>query len=242
MRLQAIAERPPRGEPRKAGVKAQAVSWFRLAKAWYSICRAVVADEVSPTTSAIWSSAPTSVSYAPVMVVYAFYIFDRHAECIYKKRWTPRPPSSTGSKGVITGAAPQPKALSAEDDAKLIFGTVFSLRNMTRKLGGQEDNFISYRTGHYKLHYYETPTSLKFVMVTDTKANNLRIVLHQIYVSLYVEYVVKNPLSPIEHPGGVGVDCEMFELGVEQFVVRYPSHRDVLGVQLNRMLILRTPL
>lgn len=27
-------------------------------------------------------------------------------------------------------------------------------------------------------------------MVTDTKTNNLRIVLHQIYVSLYVEYGV----------------------------------------------------
>ena len=49
-------------------------------------------------------------------------------------------------------------------------------------------SFISYRTGHYKLHYYETPTSLKFVMVTDTRTNNLRIVLHQIYVGLYVEY------------------------------------------------------
>lgn len=49
-------------------------------------------------------------------------------------------------------------------------------------------SFISYRTGSYKLHYYETPTSLKFVMVTDTKTSNLRIVLHQIYVSLYVEY------------------------------------------------------
>ncbi|KAL8764229.1 MAG: hypothetical protein Q9184_000198 [Pyrenodesmia sp. 2 TL-2023] len=181
------------------------------------------------------------------MVVYSFYIFDRHgiyaflivpsdteltpelADCIYKKRWTPRP-SSTGSKASgILGAAPQPKALSAEDDAKLIFGTVFSLRNMTRKLGGEEDNFISYRTGHYKLHYYETPTSLKFVMVTDTKTNNLRIVLHQIYVSLYVEYVVKNPLSPIEHPGGIGVNCEMFELGVEQFVVCFPLIIDVFG-------------
>jgi trafficking protein particle complex subunit 1 len=30
-------------------------------------------------------------------------------------------------------------ALSAEDDAKLIFGTVFSLRNMVRKLGGEDD-------------------------------------------------------------------------------------------------------
>ena len=105
-------------------------------------------------------------------------------------------------------------------------------------------SFISYRTGHYKLHYYETPTSLKFVMVSDTKTNNLRVVLHQIYISLYVEYgefgvlhhygnvgtshthnwpVVKNPLSPIEHPGGVGVNCEMFELGVEQFVVSKPE-------------------
>ena len=49
-------------------------------------------------------------------------------------------------------------------------------------------SFMSYRTSHYKLHYYETPTSLKFVMVTDTKTSNLRMVLHQIYVSLYVEY------------------------------------------------------
>ena len=96
-------------------------------------------------------------------------------------------------------------------------------------------------------------------MLTDTKTNNLRIVLHQIYVSLYVEYgmfrdrcifhsecgmwresrdvgpccepkqsvadallviiVVKNPLSPVEHPGGLGVNCEMFELGLEQFIV-----------------------
>ncbi|MCJ1472801.1 TRAPP subunit bet5 [Lambiella insularis] len=146
----------------------------------------------------------------------------------------------------------QARALSAEDDAKLVFGTIFSLRNMVRKLGGVDDkyeppvprsmqmklgvgtwgrrnreamkadlmsdSFISYRTGHYKLHYYETPTSLKFVLVTDTKMNNLRIVLHQIYVGLYVEYVVKNPLVPVEHSRGVGLDCEMFELGLDQFI------------------------
>ena len=33
------------------------------------------------------------------------------------------------------------------------------------------------------------------------------------------EPVIKNPLSPVEHPGGIGVNCELFELGVEQFVV-----------------------
>ena len=34
---------------------------------------------------------------------------------------------------------------------------------------------------------------------------------------------MKNPLSPVEHPGGVGVNCELFELGVEQFVVSGPD-------------------
>jgi len=108
--------------------------------------------------------------------------------------------------------------LSAQDDAKLIFGTIFSLRNMVRKLGGPEDSFISFRTGQYKLHYYETPTNIKFVMLTDTQTLNMRNVLHQIYVNLYVEFVVKNPLSPVEHPGGEGVANELFELALDQFV------------------------
>ncbi|KAL2219785.1 TRAPP complex subunit [Thermoascus aurantiacus ATCC 26904] len=112
---------------------------------------------------------------------------------------------------------------SADDDAKLIFGTVYSLRNMVRKLGGEDDSFISYRTSQYKLHYYETPTNIKFVMITDTKSPSMRVALQQIYVNLYVEYVVKNPLSPIEHPGGVGVNNELFEESLEQFVTRVLS-------------------
>ncbi len=83
-------------------------------------------------------------------------------------------------------------------------------------------------------------------MITDaSKAHgNLRIALHQIYVNLYVEYVVKNPLAPVEHGshaaggannkdggkdgrkgngsgggGGGGVKSELFELGIEKFLV-----------------------
>ncbi|EON66608.1 hypothetical protein W97_05854 [Coniosporium apollinis CBS 100218] len=167
------------------------------------------------------------------MVVYSFYIFDRHTECIYTRRWNQRPPSAskpvrpqsgaslTSNGDTIPGAR---KGLSREDDAKLIFGTIFSLRNMVKRLGGEDDVFISYRTGDYKLHYYETPTRLKFVMLTDTKTNNLRIVLQQIWANLYVEFVVKNPLSPVEHPGGVGVANELFEMGLDSFITQvFPS-------------------
>lgn len=87
-----------------------------------------------------------------------------------------------------TGAAAKTKSTRAQNDAKLIFGTVFSLRNMVRKLGGDDDAFISYRTGQYRMHYYETPTNLRFVLLTDTATMSMRNVLHQIYINLWVEY------------------------------------------------------
>lgn len=105
------------------------------------------------------------------------------AECIYLKSWLPsNRPASSG------GTVPPPSLSASSDDAKLVFGTVFSLRNMARKLGGDDDAFISYRTGQYKLHFYETPANLRFVMITDTASVSMRNVLHQIYINLWVEY------------------------------------------------------
>lgn len=81
-----------------------------------------------------------------------------------------------------------PRKSKNDDNAKLIFGTVFSLRNMVRKLGGDDDAFIAYRTAGYKLHYYETPTNLRFALLTEPGALSMRNVLHQIYINLWVEY------------------------------------------------------
>ncbi|KAL8400211.1 hypothetical protein RB594_000559 [Gaeumannomyces avenae] len=165
------------------------------------------------------------------MAVYSFYIFDRHTECIYTKQWLPPPRDEAATAagagagaGAIGGGGGggggRGKAVrdSRADDAKLIFGTVFSLRNMVRKLGGDDDAFVAYRTAQYKLHFYETPTNLRFVLLTDTASMSMRNVLHQIYINLWVEYVVKNPLSPAEHRGGEGVKNELFELGLDQFI------------------------
>ncbi|KEZ41533.1 hypothetical protein SAPIO_CDS7694 [Scedosporium apiospermum] len=160
-----------------------------------------------PITNNAASRPEITTAAAAAMPVYSFYIFDRHTECIYSRSWLPPDPSR-----------PTPRATTSSDDAKLIFGTVFSLRNMVRKLGGDDDAFISYRTGQYKLHYYETPANLRFVMITDTGSMSMRNVLHQIYINLWVEYVVKNPLAPVEHKGGAGVRNELFELGLDQFV------------------------
>ncbi|TGJ77556.1 hypothetical protein E0Z10_g10717 [Xylaria hypoxylon] len=169
--------------------------------------------------------------------VYSLYIFDRHTECIYSKQWLQpaapapsalpsaapdQPRQANGADPAVTDTEKPPPAKprrnKSGDDAKLIFGTVFSLRNMVRKLGGDDDAFISFRTAQYKMHYYETPTNLRFALLTEPGALSMRNVLHQIYINLWVEYVVKNPLSPVEHKGGEGVRNEMFELGLDKFI------------------------
>ena len=73
-------------------------------------------------------------------------------------------------------------------------------------------------------------------MITDTKTNNLRVVLHQIWANLYVEFVVKNPLSPAEHSGGIGVANELFESGLASFMVGTLKLR---GLTIFFLLILR---
>jgi hypothetical protein len=56
--------------------------------------------------------------------------------------------------------------------------------------------------------------------------------------ALLMGIVVKNPLSPVEHPGGIGVNCEMFELGVEQFVVNILVTSPCLLVNSDRRTLL----
>lgn len=41
----------------------------------------------------------------------------------------------------MTSVGPTKPGESNDDDSKLIFGTVFSLRNMVRKLGGDDDRY-----------------------------------------------------------------------------------------------------
>lgn len=48
-----------------------------------------------------------------------------------------RSAETPGQNAAPTGLGQTVRA--GDDDAKLVFGTVFSLRNMVRKLGGEED-------------------------------------------------------------------------------------------------------
>lgn len=58
-------------------------------------------------------------------------------------------------------------------------------------------SFVSFTTSQYKLHYYETPTNIKFVMLTDLKSPPMRVALQQIYINLFVEYGGCHPFHDI---------------------------------------------
>ncbi|ORY86888.1 transport protein particle subunit bet5 [Protomyces lactucae-debilis] len=145
-------------------------------------------------------------------MIYAFHLFNRQCEPVYTKQW--RTSVST---------------LSRADLNKLLFGTIFSLRNLIRKLSPTgQDGFFSYRTDAYRCHVLETPSLLRFVLITSPEVEGTQMlpVLRSIYESLYTEYVVKNPLS-LRDLGALGeqvVGCELFVLALDQFIMTLPTY------------------
>ncbi|KAH9485433.1 Transport protein particle subunit bet5 [Psilocybe cubensis] len=107
--------------------------------------------------------------------------------------------------------------LPFDEEAKLVYGVVISLRNMIRKLSGRDEQFVNYRTSAYKLHLFETITGFKFVMLSDPKTDSLRFVLRQIYVGPFLEYVVRNPLVKMDSREQ-GIDNEYFRASVDRLI------------------------
>lgn len=140
------------------------------------------------------------------------YIFNRNGVCLHYHVWW-RPHNT----------------LSHQQDQKLMFGLLFSLKSFTAKmdpvggnkgtlgmpsLPGQGCSFHSFRTNTYKLSFMESPSGIKLILITDPRMGDLRDALKFIYNNIYVEYVVKNPL----YTPGLPFTCELFNATLDQYV------------------------
>ncbi|CAM8963830.1 hypothetical protein QQ045_005987 [Rhodiola kirilowii] len=159
-------------------------------------------SEISPSPT-----APTaSRNNAHVM-----YIFNRNGVCLLYKEWN-RPL----------------KTLDAQQDHKLMFGLLFSLKSLTAKmdptdadkgnlgvpqLPGHGCSFHSFRTNTYKLSFMESPSGIKIILITHPRTGDLRESLKYIY-NLYVKYVAMNPL----YTPGSTIRCELFDTALDQYV------------------------
>jgi hypothetical protein len=81
----------------------------------------------------------------------------------------------------------------------------------------RDEQFVNYRTSAYKLHLFETPSGYKFILLSDPKSDSMRLVLRQIYVGPFLEYVVRNPLVKMDSRE-YGIDNEYFRSSVDRFV------------------------
>ncbi|MQL98102.1 hypothetical protein Taro_030808, partial [Colocasia esculenta] len=141
--------------------------------------------------SAEVNPSPPAPAGAGTVLSYMLYLFNRHGVCLLYREWH-RPV----------------RTLDAQQDQKLMFGLLFSLRSFTAKidptsvekgnlgvplLPGQGCSFHSFSTNTYKLSFMESASGVKIILVTHPKCGDLREYMAYIY-NLYVEYVPKNPI------------------------------------------------
>ncbi|XP_061814994.1 trafficking protein particle complex subunit 1 [Nerophis lumbriciformis] len=141
-----------------------------------------------------------------MMTVHNLYIFDRNGKCLYYSEWNRK----------------KQAGISKDEEFKLMYGMLFSIRSFVTKMSPLDlrDGFLSFQTSRYRLHYFETPSGLMFVMNTDLSVNNARDTLQHIYSNLYVENIVKNPTCVL----GDALDSELFSTRLDAFIKALPYY------------------
>lgn len=132
------------------------------------------------------------------MAIYSFHIFDRHCNCIYNREF------SNSDGGSIN-------KLNNSDTSKLLFGMIYSLKNILTKLAGSGGfdesgtrnenilNFLkSFSTNDFRIHYYESMTNLKFILISNSEIDNLQNILWELYSNYYVKHISFNYLSAVD--------------------------------------------
>uniref|UniRef100_V9LFB3 Trafficking protein particle complex subunit n=1 Tax=Callorhinchus milii TaxID=7868 RepID=V9LFB3_CALMI len=134
------------------------------------------------------------------MTVHNLYIFDRNGSCLHYNEWNRK----------------KQAGMSKEQEYQLMYGMLFSIRSFVNKMSpvDSSDGFLSFNTSRYKLHYYETATGVKIVITTDLGVGSIRDILSQIYSTIYVEYVVKNPLCGLNEP----IQSELFRSKLDNYI------------------------
>lgn len=92
--------------------------------------------------------------------------------------------------------------ISQDEEFKLMYGMIFSIKSFISRMSPVDfkDGFLNFCTSSYKLHFYETPSGLKFIVNTSLDVDSLKETLQHIYSAMYIEHIIKNPLAKLGQP------------------------------------------
>ena len=166
------------------------------------------------------------------MAVHSLHIFDRTGKTLFTKRY---------AKPDIANPTEEPEQLS--EQRKLVFGMIFSLREITKLLASSPQaaasGLHSVETGKCTLYHYESASGLRFALYcsnsdstrsgpgdgagTNTSSTNynkaIRTALAQVYNELWIQCVTRSPLyTPTAH----NVQDTNFEQSLDAFLKAQP--------------------
>lgn len=141
------------------------------------------------------------------------YIYNRKGKCLFYKEWL-RP---------LNTLLDDP-----EEEKKLVFGMIYSLKDLTSKLtpdlpsnsssGNGSGGLQTVRTNAFSLHHYQSVSGIIFVLNLDPDAPYQSQVFDHIYSTLYVDYVVRNPLYRRQNPDEP-ISSPIFQSKLEEYLV-----------------------
>jgi len=111
--------------------------------------------------------------------MYSFSIFNREGTCVF----------------YLKGEQSNSRKKDEEEARKLVFGMIFSLRNLCGKLSPDgSENLQVLRTNNFAIHHFMSASGLVFIICTDAACPNQYTRLKAVYANLFTEYVSKNVL------------------------------------------------
>ncbi|GKY97530.1 hypothetical protein MPSEU_000711200 [Mayamaea pseudoterrestris] len=153
------------------------------------------------------------------MPVHSLHIFDRKGKTLFTKTY-------------VKVKEPQ-DAETLSEQRKLVFGMLYSLREIAAALTPQQGNhqikdLHSVKTGASTLYNYETSSGLRFAMyvtgdaASTTHAASIRAALDYIYNDLYISYVTR---SPLYRPKTPNVEETNFEAKLDAYLAQQTWYR-----------------
>jgi len=150
------------------------------------------------------------------MGVHSFLIFDRKGKTLFAKRYGKAEAESISDEAAL------------EEQRKLVFGMLFSLREVLQSLSPTKDPALhSVQTGASTIHNYEANSGLRVAVYMATSSNPveghaIRQALEHVYTELWVQCVIR---SPLYRPTEGNISATNFEQKLDEYLSQQPWFR-----------------
>ncbi|CCW60374.1 unnamed protein product [Phytomonas sp. EM1] len=146
------------------------------------------------------------------MVIHLFWLINQSGQLMAKVSFT---------KPELIGE------LGARPDLQLTISSVlFSTFGMSQELTPNSNSVDSagmtlIECEEHNIHIYETPSLVKFVLISDTRTRECDAVFKELHTA-YVEYAMKNPFHIVDESGiGQPIRIPAFSEAIRAIVSRY---------------------